>query len=118
VLRRRAWENGGARSRSTAVLEFGKAKVDFETHEALVDGAPVKLTQLEIDLLRYFSEHPGRVLSREELLEKVWGLRNYPNTRTVDNFLSRLRRRFEEDPQRPRHFVSVRGAGYRFVPRS
>ena len=118
VLRRRAWENGGARSRSTAVLEFGKAKVDFETHEALVDGAPVKLTQLEIDLLRYFSEHPGRVLSREELLEKVWRLRNYPNTRTVDNFLSRLRRRFEEDPQRPRHFVSVRGAGYRFVPRS
>jgi DNA-binding response OmpR family regulator len=116
VLRRRAWENGGARSRAAALLEFGKAKVDFDSHEVLVDGETVKLTQLELDLLRYFSQHPGRVLSREELLEKVWGLRNYPNTRTVDNFLSRLRRRFEADPQRPRHFVSVRGAGYRFVP--
>ena len=116
VLRRRAWENGGARRREAALLEFGKAKVDFDSHEVLVDGEAVKLTQLELDLLRYFSQHPGRVLSRDELLEKVWGLRNYPNTRTVDNFLSRLRRRFEVDPQRPRHFVSVRGAGYRFVP--
>jgi DNA-binding response OmpR family regulator len=57
------------------------------------------------------------VLSREELLEKVWKLRNYANTRTVDNFLSRLRRRFEDDPQNPRYFVSVRGAGYKFAPR-
>jgi DNA-binding response OmpR family regulator len=117
VLRRRAWENGGERGRGTTTLEFGKARVDFETHEVFVDGEAVKLTQLELDLLHYFSLHPGRVLSREELLEKVWRLRNYPNTRTVDNFLSRLRRRFEEDPQRPRHFVSVRGAGYKFVPR-
>jgi DNA-binding response OmpR family regulator len=119
VLRRRAWEHGGAKNRSTAaVLEFGRTRIDFDSHEVRVDGESVKLTQLELDLLRYFSLHPGRVLTREELLEKVWRLRNYPNTRTVDNFLSRLRRRFEDDPQKPRHFVSVRGAGYKFVPRA
>jgi DNA-binding response OmpR family regulator len=119
VLRRQAWESDG-RTRSHAgasTLEFGKASVDFDTHEVSVAGEPTKLTQLEIDLLRYFSLHPGRVLSREELLEKVWKLRNYANTRTVDNFLSRLRRRFEDDPQNPRYFVSVRGAGYKFAPR-
>ena len=91
-------------------------KVDFDTHDVFVDGSPEKLTQLEIDLLRYFAANPGRVLSRDELLEKVWKLRNYSNTRTVDNFISRLRRRFEEDAQNPVYFVSVRGAGYKFLP--
>ena len=81
-----------------------------------VQGQPVQLTQLEIDLLKYFSLHPGRVLGRNELLEKVWKLRNYSNTRTVDNFISRLRRRFEVDAAQPAHFVSVRGAGYKFIP--
>jgi DNA-binding response OmpR family regulator len=116
MLRRREWEKGGARSRSNNVLAFGMVKVDFDTHDVLVDGNPEKLTQLEIDLLRYFSAHPGRVLSRDELLEKVWKLRNYSNTRTVDNFISRLRRRFEADAQNPVYFVSVRGAGYKFLP--
>jgi DNA-binding response OmpR family regulator len=117
LLRRRAWENGASRQgAASSTLEFGRAKVDFDTHDVLVDGEPAKLTQLEIDLVRYFSLNPGRVLSRDELLEKVWKLRNYANTRTVDNFISRLRRRFEVDPAAPRHFVSVRGAGYKFVP--
>ncbi len=116
MLRRRAWETGGERARPAALLEFGRVQVNFDSHEVRVEGVIVKLTQLELDLLRYFSLHPGRVLAREELLEKVWKLRNYPNTRTVDNFLGRLRRRFEVDPQEPHHFVSVRGAGYKFVP--
>ncbi len=116
ILRRRDWEKGNARVRSTNVLVFGKVRVDFDTHDVFVDGHPEKLTQLEIDLLRYFSSNPARVLSRDELLEKVWKLRNYSNTRTVDNFISRLRRRFEVDPQNPVYFVSVRGAGYRFLP--
>jgi len=114
-LRRREWEKGGGR-RSSNILGFGKVRVDFDTHDVFVDGAPEKLTQLEIDLLRYFAANPGRVLSRDELLEKVWKLRNYSNTRTVDNFISRLRRRFEEDAQNPVYFVSVRGAGYKFLP--
>ncbi|MFO0697252.1 MAG: response regulator transcription factor [Polyangiales bacterium] len=116
MLRRREWEKGGGRTRSGNVLGFGKVRVDFDTHDVYVDGLPEKLTQLEIDLLKYFSNNPGRVLSRDELLEKVWKLRNYSNTRTVDNFLSRLRKRFEEDPQNPQYFLSVRGAGYKFVP--
>lgn len=115
VIRRRRWERG-ATSESGSTLEFGAAKVDFDTHEVNVEGVARKLTQLELDLLRFFSQHPGRVLGRDELLEKVWKLRNYENARTVDNFISRLRRIFEPDPKAPVHFVSVRGAGYKFVP--
>ncbi|NLY94078.1 MAG: response regulator transcription factor [Myxococcales bacterium] len=115
MLRRRDWDHGQAH-RVKHVLEFGKARVDFDTHEVEIDGKAQKLTQLELDLLRYFAQNPGRVLSRKELLEKVWKLRNYDNTRTVDNFIMRLRRRFEVDDAEPRHFVSVRGAGYKFEP--
>ena len=71
---------------------------------------------MELELLRYFVQNAGRVLSRTELLEKVWKLPNYPNTRTVDNFVMRLRRHFETDPANPEYFRSVRGAGYKFVP--
>jgi DNA-binding response OmpR family regulator len=118
-LRRRQWEKRGvARDTGIApsVVTIGEAQVDFAAHEVVVRGEPLKLTRLEIDLLRYFVEHPGKVLSRDTLLEEVWKLRNYSTARTVDNFISRLRRHFEPDPQEPRHFVSVRGAGYKFVP--
>jgi len=66
-------------------------------------------------LLRYFVENEGKVISRNQLLEHVWGMSHTPTTRTVDNFLMNLRKYFELDPANPRHFVSVRGAGYRFV---
>lgn len=115
VLRRRAWDGRRAET-SPSALEFGRAHVDFDTHEVTVAGEALKLTQLELDLLKYFSEHPQRVLSRDELMEKVWKLRNYGYTRTVDNFIGRLRKHFEVDPAEPRHFLSVRGAGYKFVP--
>ncbi len=115
VLRRQRWEqNTGTQTKSTT-LSFGDAEINFDTHEVKVGGEAVQLTQLELDLLRYFAENAGRVLSRTELLERVWKLRNYGNTRTVDNFISRLRRRFEDDPSTPAHFLSVRGAGYKFV---
>ena len=65
LLRRRGWEQGGARTRPSNVLVFGKARVDFDTHDVFVDGVPAKLTQLEIDLLRYFATNAGRVLSRD-----------------------------------------------------
>ncbi len=117
ALRRSGWrrqdtpaEPGGG------VLRFGEASIDFETHEALMAGKPVRLTQLELDLVQYFARHPGRVLSREELLEQVWNLRNAPNTRSVDNFIARLRKCFEPLPDKPVFFLSHRGAGYRFVP--
>ncbi len=80
-----------------------------------VDGERVRLTHTEMKLLRYFVEKEGLVVTRAELLEHVWGMAHMPTTRTVDNFIVNLRKYFEEDPAKPKHFLSVRGAGYRFV---
>ncbi|MFO0896880.1 MAG: response regulator transcription factor [Pirellulales bacterium] len=102
---------------STEVYEFGQGKrrVNFDTFEVTVGGEPRKLTTLQMKLLRYFVENEGSVVGRGELLEHVWGMSHQPSTRTVDNFLLDLRKCFEDDPARPKHFLSVRGAGYRFV---
>ena len=97
-------------------LNFGRVEIDFDTHDVRVDGQPVEMTRLELDLVRYFADNAGRVIPRDELLAEVWGLKNYPNTRTVDNFIVRLRRYFESDPKAPRFFLSIRGSGYKFVP--
>ena len=115
LLRRRSWERRSTEEVSSH-YRFGEAQVDFDRHEVRVRGQEVILTALELELLRYFAQNPERVLSRAELLENVWKLHNYPNTRTVDNFVMRLRRHFELDPASPVHFHSVRGAGYKFVP--
>ena len=116
-IRRSQWE----RKRSGTAplgnrLTFGQAHIDFSAHEVSVAGESLHLTRLEFDLLRYFADNAGRVIGREELLEQVWKLRNYPNTRTVDNFVARLRKHFEIEAARPLHFLSVRGSGYKFVP--
>lgn len=97
------------------MVRFGSAEVDFETWEITCRGMPVKLTTLEMKLLKYLVQHEGKVLSREELLTKVWGMNRPPATRTVDTFMLNLRKTFEDDPSRPVHFLSVRGTGYRFV---
>jgi two-component system alkaline phosphatase synthesis response regulator PhoP len=98
-----------------AVCRFGGAEVNFDTWEASSHGRPVRLTSLEMKLLRYLVEHEGSVVSREELLKNVWGMARAPATRTVDTFMFNLRKYFEADPSRPAHFLSVRGTGYRFV---
>jgi two-component system alkaline phosphatase synthesis response regulator PhoP len=117
ALRRIGWRQADTPTDATlGTLRFGEAVIDFDTHEATAFGKPVRLTQLELDLIQYFAQHPGRVLSREELLERVWKLRNAPNTRSVDNFIVRMRKYFEREPDKPAHFVSHRGTGYRFVP--
>jgi len=118
LLRRRTWATfGSPRAKTGATdLAFGRVQVDFATHRVRVDDRPVKLTRLELDLLHCFASHPDRVLSREELLEQGWLLRDYPNTRTVDNFVFRIRRHREPDPSAPIRFLSVRGSGYRFCP--
>lgn len=77
---------------------------------------PLQLTALEADLLEALTSQPNRVLSRGELLEKVWGYHSEVETRTVDNFIARLRKYFEEEPDQPRHFISLRGKGYMYVP--
>jgi DNA-binding response OmpR family regulator len=115
MLRRAGWEKR-EEPRPAATVQLGSATVDFERHTAERDGEPLHLTKLEFDLLRYFIDNPQRVLSREELQQEVWKLRDYPNRRMVDNFIMRLRRHFEAQPQSPTLFVSVRGAGYKFVP--
>jgi DNA-binding response OmpR family regulator len=119
VLRRRKWDRGGPAGKAAEaghkIVRIGDSTVDFDSHEVLARGKSVKLTRLELDLLRYFVEHPGIVISRNTLLEEVWKLRNYSTARTVDNFVSRLRRHFEDDVQNPAHFLSVRGAGYKYV---
>ncbi len=102
---------------STNVYEFGQGRrrVNFDTFEVTVGGEPRRLTALQMKLLRYFVESEGSVVGRGELLEHVWGMSHQPSTRTVDNFLLDLRKCFEDDPARQKHFLSVRGAGYRFV---
>lgn len=118
LLRRRGWERQQppAREPTPQQISFGGAVIDCERQEARMNGQEVKLTRLEFELVRYFADHPGLVLTRQELQEQVWKLANYPNTRMVDNFIMRLRRHFEPDPSAPAHFVSVRGSGYKFVP--
>ena len=78
-------------------------------------GEKLRLSALEMKLLKYFVEHEGSVVTRGELLEQVWGVPHSITTRTVDNFIVNLRKYFEIDPSHPRHFLSIRGAGYRFV---
>ena len=115
MLHPRSRHSTGAETGTVKIYEFDGAKVNFETHEVTVRGQPARLTYLEVKLLRYFVEHEGKVVERAELLENVWGHASTPTTRTVDNFILRLRKCFEQDPANPQHFLSVRGAGYKFV---
>jgi DNA-binding response OmpR family regulator len=100
---------------SHQVLEFGDAHIDFTSMEATRAGKPLSLTAQEFKLLKFFASSPGRVLSRDELLNEVWGYQNYPSTRTVDNHILRLRQRLEPDPANPCFFLTIHGAGYKFV---
>jgi DNA-binding response OmpR family regulator len=97
-------------------IAFGEVQVDLASMRANRAGNPVTLTAHEFKLLRFFLNNPERVLSRDELLNEVWGYNAYPSTRTVDNQILKLRQKLEEDPANPVHFCTVYGAGYRFVP--
>lgn len=98
------------------LLVFGDVEIDFTSMEAQRAGKPVSMTAQEFKLLRFLSRATDRVISREELLNEVWGYQNYPSTRTVDNHILRLRQKLEPDPAHPRFFVTVHSAGYKFVP--
>ena len=113
--RPRAEKPAAAEAVRPAPVRFGAAEINFDTWEASYAGRPVKLTNLEMKLLRYLVEHEGLVVSREELLKNVWGMTRAPATRTIDTFMLNLRKSFEADPSKPVHFLSVRGTGYRFV---
>ncbi|MSR59359.1 MAG: response regulator transcription factor [Planctomycetaceae bacterium] len=119
LIARHAQVKGSGRPTLARTLDeayaFGDATVNFARHEVSVRGEPRSLTSLEIKLLKYLVDNEGVVLTRNQLLDNVWGVDSSPTTRTVDNFIARLRQHFETDPANPRHFLSVRGVGYRFV---
>ena len=95
---------------------FANVSVDFAKMEVTRAGKPIPLTPHEFKALRYFVENPERVLSRDELLNQVWGYECYPSTRTVDNHILKLRQKLELDPANPIYIRTIHGAGYKFVP--
>lgn len=100
------------------LLTFGDIEIDFTAMEARHAGSLLSMTAQEFKLLRFFARSPERVISREELLNEVWGYQNYPSTRTVDNHILRLRQKLEPDPGNPHFFLTIHGAGYKFMPGS
>lgn len=102
-------------STSLESFEFGKNKANFKTYEAKGKQGDFKLTKKEAMLLKLLIERRGEVVSRQQILQSVWGYDVYPSTRTIDNFILSFRKYFEEDPKSPSFFHSVRGVGYKFV---
>jgi two-component system alkaline phosphatase synthesis response regulator PhoP len=116
IIRRRDWYHSVSDTAATAVLAFGGNEVDFRAFRARSwNGESQELTEKEAMILKVLAGHGGEIVSREDLLEKVWGYDVFPSTRTVDNFILRLRKRFERDPADPKHFLTVWGVGYRFL---
>ena len=105
-----------AQSAPPDTLSFGDVVVDFPQYDARKGGDPVDLTPKEFGVLRYLATRAGEVVSRYELLEKVWGYGKFPSTRTVDNHLAALRAKLEDDPAEPRYLQTVHRVGYKFVP--
>lgn len=97
-------------------LKIGSKMVDFKTYQVSENGImQSELSKKEIELLKLFSEKEGQVVSRDEILDKVWGADQYPTSRTIDNFILAFRKTFEVNPKEPKYFHSVRGVGYRFT---
>lgn len=125
LLRRRQWfhqlETKGREGAVAAnppeliTFSFNGRTIDFRSLELQTGLQTVRLTLMEADLLRYLVKHEGKVVSRKAMLEEVWGLREDTDTRAIDNFIVRLRKYIEEEPAKPRHLLTVRGLGYRFI---
>jgi DNA-binding response OmpR family regulator len=120
LLRRREWLTASQKTASTSpprqdVFTFGDKSVDFDRLELRVRDQIFPLTLMEGNVLRYLIQHQGKPVSRKKMLEEVWNLHEDTDTRAIDNFIVRLRRYIEDDPARPRHVLTVRGVGYKFV---
>ena len=123
LLRRREWfhrgrsEAGGLSGTTTKgeVFTFSNKTIDFNNLELRTARQTIRLTLMEAELLRYLVKHEGAAVSRKAILEDVWGLHEDTDTRAIDNFIVRLRRYIEDEPATPRHVLTVRGVGYRFV---
>jgi two-component system, OmpR family, alkaline phosphatase synthesis response regulator PhoP len=123
LLRRREWISASLSTSNTSTppmpskdtFAFGDKTVDFNRLELRVGDQSFPLTLMAANVLRHLIEHEGRAVSRKRMLEEVWGLHEDTDTRAIDNFIVRLRRYIEEDPTRPRHLLTVRGIGYKFI---
>jgi DNA-binding response OmpR family regulator len=104
------------RAGSGDAIAFDGISADFNKMEVIRDGQTVGLTAQEFKTLKFMAQNAERVISRDELLNEVWGYQNYPSTRTVDNHILKLRQKLEKDPGNPVHFRTVHGVGYKFVP--
>ncbi len=114
MLERTRWYKGSERAeREITVADY---TVNLETLQGVGPRGAIQITALEADLLELLTSEPQRVFSRAELLERVWGYRSEVESRTVDNFIVRLRKHFESESEQPRHFISVRGRGYMYLP--
>jgi two-component system alkaline phosphatase synthesis response regulator PhoP len=112
ILKRSAWYQ----EHEATPLAFGGNSIDFRTYQARAwDGTEHSLTHKEAMILKMLSEQEGSIVTREDILDRVWGYEVFPSTRTIDNFIVRLRKRFERNPEEPAHFHTVRGVGYRFT---
>jgi DNA-binding response OmpR family regulator len=101
---------------SDLVLSFSDVEVDLDQRMVRRSGAETRMTRAEFNLLAFFLQNPGRALSRDVILNSVWGYESFPNTRTVDAHVVRLRQKLELNPEIPRHFLTMHGVGYRFLP--
>ena len=115
LLRRANWQPIQTENKH---YSFGSNRIDRETHQAITVNGTIQLTELEMKMLQFFFDHEGKVLSRGELLKQVWGISPETETRTLDNFIVRMRKYFEINPAKPRYFRTVRCRGYRFVKTS
>lgn len=113
MLRRSNWYQTDLSKKES--YQFGRNSVDLKNLQAVTANGVIRLTELEGRMLETFFAHAGDTLTRAELLKSVWGMAADTETRTLDNFVVRLRKYFEQDPTNPRHFLTVRGRGYRFV---
>ena len=103
------------RKKAPEVYRFGDVEIDFTHFKVKRRDKELDLTSLEIEILKYFIVHKGEVVTREALLDKIWGYERYPTTRTIDNHILKLRKKIEGDPSHPEYILSVYGEGYRFV---
>lgn len=115
LLRRQGWSEQKEQISDTSRWEFGKYWVDFKSYQAKTEQGVVALSRKELKVMELFRSKVNQVVTREELLEKVWQLPNHPNTRVVDNVIVALRKYFEKDSQNSERILSIRGTGYRFV---
>lgn len=97
------------------VYEFGNIMLDFQMFSATKNGEPIDLSPREFDIMKYFIEHRGDVVTRDRLLDAVWGYDSFPLTRTVDMHIAKLRHKIEDTPGNPRHIITVHRSGYKFV---